>query len=331
MDSMLEEYIPVPCRPVFVTARRHISAAMLASIGELLSQVMMCGAWEDKAEAKKIAMLDCVPPPLPSIPSPLQQQQQAAPSLVQLELAHSNGELRASVRSRTSSPSPRSAPPHSTVPDTAAADTAALETAAIETAAADTAALETAAVETAAADTTTAESADAVTPAAETTPEATASAAETAPASTPPTPSRFDVISYISSALTGNLLELNLSSISLGQVPAEIGSLGSLTKLELSRNPSLCTLPEEMASMHSLRTLFALGCGFVDAPTVLGQLPSLRMLSFKSNALRVIPKGALALSIEWLILTDNSLEHLPADFGRLTRLRKCMMTGNRVK
>ena len=48
---------------------------MLASIGELLSQVMMCGAWEDKAEAKKIAMLDCVPPPLPSIPSPLQQQQ----------------------------------------------------------------------------------------------------------------------------------------------------------------------------------------------------------------------------------------------------------------
>ena len=53
MDSMLEEYIPVPCRPVFVTARRHISAAMLASIGELLSQVMMCGAWEDKAEAKK--------------------------------------------------------------------------------------------------------------------------------------------------------------------------------------------------------------------------------------------------------------------------------------
>ena len=83
--------------------------------------------------------------------------------------------------------------------------------------------------------------------------------------------------------------------------------------------------------MHSLRTLFALGCGFVDAPPVLGQLPSLRMLSFKSNALRVIPKGALALSIEWLILTDNSLEHLPADFGRLARLRKCMMTGNRVK
>mmetsp|Transcript_39715 Transcript_39715/g.131437 ORF Transcript_39715/g.131437 Transcript_39715/m.131437 type:complete len:220 (+) Transcript_39715:255-914(+) len=54
------------------------------------------------------------------------------------------------------------------------------------------------------------------------------------------------------------------------------------------------------------------------------------MLSFKSNRLTHIPEDALAPTIEWLILTDNLLEELPASIGCLKTLRKCMLTNNRL-
>ena len=63
--------------------------------------------------------------------------------------------------------------------------------------------------------------------------------------------------------------------------------------------------------MQSLRILFGLGCSFKHVPPVVGALPSLYMLSFKSNQLTTIAEGALAPSLQWLILTDNQLTVLP--------------------
>ena len=62
------------------------------------------------------------------------------------------------------------------------------------------------------------------------------------------------------------------------------GALGSLTKLDVSLN-ALKSLPAEVAGLASLRILFSLGNQFEEVPPVLRGLPSLYMLSFKSNKL----------------------------------------------
>ena len=125
------------------------------------------------------------------------------------------------------------------------------------------------------------------------------------------------------------LTELSLKKAGLTSLPANIAAGKNIKKLELSLNPGLCTLPDEIGGMDHLRILFALGCGFKHIPDALGALPSLYMLSFKSNQLERISAGALAPTIEWLILTDNRLEELPSSLP--LGLRKVMLTNNRLR
>lgn len=125
------------------------------------------------------------------------------------------------------------------------------------------------------------------------------------------------------------LTDLNLKKAGLAALPPQIGELASLTKLDISLN-TLSTLPAETSGLSSLRILFSLGNRFESIPSVLRSLPRLYMLSFKSNRLTHIPEDALAPTIEWLILTDNLLEELPASIGCLKTLRKCMLTNNRL-
>ena len=127
--------------------------------------------------------------------------------------------------------------------------------------------------------------------------------------------------------LTG-LTELSLKKAGLISLPPAVGQCALVKKLELSLNPQLCTLPDEMSGMRSLRILFSLGCSFTHVPPVLGTLPALYMLSFKSNQLNTIAEDALAPSLEWLILTDNELTRLPDALP--LGLRKVMLTNNRL-
>ena len=88
--------------------------------------------------------------------------------------------------------------------------------------------------------------------------------------------------------------------------------------------------PFQTSSRPSLRIFFALGNAFESIPTVMGALPSLYMMSFKSNKLTHIPEEALAPSVEWLILTDNKLTALPTSIGKLAGLKKCMLSNNKL-
>lgn len=125
-----------------------------------------------------------------------------------------------------------------------------------------------------------------------------------------------------------NLLELNLSGQKLDALPDDFGACyPSLTLLNLGGN-NLTSLPASFSQLRSLRILFFLGCQFSQFPTVLRDLPSLYMLSLKSNRLESIPEGALSPRLTWLILTDNRLRRLPDDIASLTGLRKLMLTGN---
>jgi hypothetical protein len=105
--------------------------------------------------------------------------------------------------------------------------------------------------------------------------------------------------------------------------------LTSLTKLNMAGN-ALTTLPAAFACLSNLRVAFFLGNRFTSIPEVVGQLPALFMLSFKSCQLRQVPEAALAPSLGWLILTDNQLTTLPASLGRLARLRKLMLASNHL-
>lgn len=101
-----------------------------------------------------------------------------------------------------------------------------------------------------------------------------------------------------------NIVDLDLSNRNLTVLPNAISQLKSLTKLNCSHNP-LTALPEAVASLIELRTIFFLGCSFVEIPLVLAHLPKLFMLSFKSNLLTSISEECLSSSLGWLILTDN--------------------------
>jgi len=122
---------------------------------------------------------------------------------------------------------------------------------------------------------------------------------------------------------------LNLSNMDLKHFPEGIITrfASTLVLLNMGGN-SLTSLPDEFSSLSSLRILFFQGNLFEIVPIVLGKMPSLYMLSFKSCRLTSIPPEALSPSVEWLILTDNKLTSLPPTIGSLTKLKKCMLSHN---
>lgn len=103
----------------------------------------------------------------------------------------------------------------------------------------------------------------------------------------------------------------------------------TLELLNLGGN-NLSALPDSMVELKCLRILFFAGNKFESVPEVLGKLENLYMLSFKGCNLKSISETALTPSIEWLILTDNSLTQLPKAVGNLLGLKKCMLAGNQL-
>ena len=105
----------------------------------------------------------------------------------------------------------------------------------------------------------------------------------------------------------------------------------SITKLDLFRC-NLSFLPKVLPEIcPQLKILFLMENKFTQMPAVLGSIPRLEMISFKSNALRTIHPDALQPQLRWLILTNNQLESIPSTIGRCTRLQKLMLAGNQLK
>jgi len=121
--------------------------------------------------------------------------------------------------------------------------------------------------------------------------------------------------------------EINLKSLNLTELPSEVCQLGqNVHKLDLALNP-LTDLPEELAKLEGLEILFCLKCSFRKVPRVLSKLAHLGMVSFKHCNLDTLDFDSLGPSLFWVILTDNRIPRLPAEFGQLP-LRKLMLSGN---
>jgi Leucine-rich repeat (LRR) protein len=106
--------------------------------------------------------------------------------------------------------------------------------------------------------------------------------------------------------------QVDLSNVGLDTFPLEtlLPFKDTIEFVNLGGN-NLSSLPPELAQFQALKILFFANNQFQSIPTVLGSLPNLYMLSFKSNKLRWIDAESLSTSIRWLILTDNQLTGEP--------------------
>ena len=129
----------------------------------------------------------------------------------------------------------------------------------------------------------------------------------------------------------GTMKEADLSNAGLSEFPLELlwPARDSLELINLGGN-SISSLPDEIRHFTKLRVLFFAGNKFTRLPSVLGSMPSLYMLSFKSNCLEEVPEDSLSPSVGWLILTDNKIKTLPRSIGSLVGLRKCMLAANQL-
>ncbi|CAH6780849.1 Protein kinase [Vibrio chagasii] len=117
----------------------------------------------------------------------------------------------------------------------------------------------------------------------------------------------------------------------LTEFPLEIlGLADSLEILDLSGN-QLSDLPEEISQLTHLRIIFASNNLFTHLPDVLGSLPKLEMIGFKTNQIKTVSEVSLPPLLRWLILTDNAIEVLPNSLGERPRLQKLALAGNQLR
>jgi len=104
----------------------------------------------------------------------------------------------------------------------------------------------------------------------------------------------------------------------------------TLEILDLSNN-LLDHVPDEIIRFKKLKILFLSDNRFTTFPLILGQCRSLSMIGFKSNAISHIPEHAFPETLQWLILTNNKIEHIPASIGKCKPLEKVALAGNTLK
>jgi leucine-rich repeat protein SHOC2 len=129
----------------------------------------------------------------------------------------------------------------------------------------------------------------------------------------------------------GRVVKLKLENFGLtGAVPADIGQLTSLTKLNLNRN-QLTSLPAELGQLTSLTRLDLFGNQLTSVPAEIGQLTSLEGLDLRYNQLTSVPAeiGQLT-SLKLLFLSGNQLTSLPAEIGQLTSLEGLYLDRNQL-
>jgi leucine-rich repeat protein SHOC2 len=129
----------------------------------------------------------------------------------------------------------------------------------------------------------------------------------------------------------GRVVKLKLENFGLtGAVPADIGQLTSLTKLNLLGN-QLTSVPAEIGQLTSLEGLDLRYNQLTSVPAEIGQLASLRKLSLGGNQLTSVPAeiGQLT-SLKCLDLHENQLTSVPAEIGQLTSLKLLFLFGNQL-
>ena len=132
-----------------------------------------------------------------------------------------------------------------------------------------------------------------------------------------------------------NLQRLDLTSNQLtGEIPEELGNLSALESMNLQFNELTGEIPKELGNLANLEELW-LRVNQLDEgiPVELGNLSNLRELELSDNQLTgKIPKelGNLA-NLESLGIHSNHLTgEIPAELGNLANLRSLILSGNEL-
>lgn len=129
------------------------------------------------------------------------------------------------------------------------------------------------------------------------------------------------------------MTELDLKGCNLKEIPATIQYATNLRKLDVSNNPLLSTFPPEMVHCTKLDILFASSCPSITSlPTVLGNMPSITRLGWRSGSLTELNPDGLPPNLVHLIMTHNKLKSLgdPRLFEKMKHVRKLMLSHNQL-
>jgi internalin A len=141
----------------------------------------------------------------------------------------------------------------------------------------------------------------------------------------------FEAKRRIQKALLSKANGLDLSSLQLTTIPAELGQLVNLTWLDLSNN-QLTSAPAELGQLVNLKVLDFSGNQLTTLPTELGQLVNLIELRLHDNQLTELSAelGQL-VNLAELSLHGNKLKMLPAEIGQLSSLNMLSLSNNRLR
>jgi Leucine-rich repeat (LRR) protein len=118
----------------------------------------------------------------------------------------------------------------------------------------------------------------------------------------------METIDLLRSGQLQGIKRLDLAA-GLTEFPIEIFDLAdSLEILNLSDN-NLQSLPDDLGRLQKLKVIFLSNNNFEEIPNVVADCPSLSMLGFKSNKIRIVGENRLPLNLRWLILTDNKCKN----------------------
>ena len=144
---------------------------------------------------------------------------------------------------------------------------------------------------------------------------------------------RCNILTRLSPVELSYVEEIDLKDCNLQSIPTTIQYATILRKLDVSNNP-LTTLPIELKHCTNLDILFASSCPSITSlPTVLGEMPSITRLGWRSGSLSSINPNSLPPNLVHLILTDNKIETLddPKIFEKMKNVRKLMLSHNQLK
>ncbi len=120
---------------------------------------------------------------------------------------------------------------------------------------------------------------------------------------------------------------LKLSGLGLKTVPESVGTLSSLTMLDLNEN-KLSTLPDWIGSLPNLRRLYLAGNPLIELPGWLSEFENLYLPRLGLTRAPDCIREARHLS--GLALDHNSLTELPEWIGELNRLQTLWLDNNNL-
>ncbi len=117
----------------------------------------------------------------------------------------------------------------------------------------------------------------------------------------------------------------------ISSLPSSIGSLQTLTLLDLSRNRLRC-LPDEIGDLTNLVTLDLSHNYISQLPDSIGNLTNLEYLVIIKNGLESLPKsiGKLKL-LESLHVSGNKLKVIPPEIAKCSSLADLYIDGNQLR